>query len=157
MNNLKDAKNELINTVTNNVDLVAWLVANFGVGTAFTVIESQREVEQIDGNEFPAFILEIGDDADLGPYMIGSTEQDVTGNLFEFSIAWYENDRTKLLDQRLELIRLVKDALSANKKLNNGSNNTVNECRLSSFQNDKTIFFPQHFMNFVVYIDTNIN
>ena len=147
---LQDAKDELINTLTNNAEIVTWAEKKL------TVIEGQKEVKQISGSEYPVFILEMGD-ADLDAYAtIGSTEQDLDGDLFEFSFGWSERDRTNLITKRLELVQLVKNALSANKKLNNGVYDTVKVCRLSGYQNDKTVFYPNHFMNFVVYIETKI-
>lgn len=155
MNNLLNAKNELIDTIVNDAAILSWLQGIYGEAKSFTVIEGQPQVKNISGSEFPVFILELAD-GDLDAPMIGGTTQDVIGDLFEFSIGWQFHERGELLNQRLELVRLLKDALSGNKKLNNGTNDTVDYCRLKSYQNDKSIFYPEHFMNFIVYVETSI-
>jgi len=155
MNSLKDAKNELINTLVTNAGLVSFF-DGIKAGSVITVIEGQKKVSKINGSEYPVLIIEMGD-GEFDDYLLGDTQQDLNGDLFEFSFGWYNKDTSVLLNQRLDLLRLVKDAISGNRKLNNGINDTVENCWLTSYQNDQSVFYPDHFMNFVLSVETKMD
>lgn len=88
--------------IAEDTELTNWATSHFG--KSFTLLETVRQVAQINSKEYPVAMFRTRDGATSGESIGGQTLQEAE---IVVEVAWIEKDRERALQQYKELIDLM--------------------------------------------------
>jgi hypothetical protein len=130
--------------LTTDADLAQWLTDEAG-GAAWTVLKTNRRVNDIGDDELPCLLLELPGGS-LGDVVVSGHRQSSSPSL-QVTIGFYQKDRDQAFSAKAKLADLVPKAIMAD---GHGLNDSVNYARASSWETDQGLHHPAHFISFEI-------
>ncbi len=124
--------------------LADWARRHFS--ETFTALDANRPIARIAPDDYPVFVLELGD-AETGPE-VSNYSQFVTDTI-EVAVGWYEDDPDTAFAQHTELSSLMIKAVMGKGTLNDAATMAW----VSKRAGDKSVNHPRHFVTFTVAVE----